>query len=72
MSMLYIIGLILGVTGLMSLGKSSKTGNNGAMPTAKVGDEHSERNRALSTTDVEKGEISYNYIDNAPRIKMIK
>ena len=51
-----MIGLILGVTGLMSLGKSSKTGNNGALPTAKVGDEHSERNRALSTTDVEKGE----------------
>ena len=67
-----MIGLILGVTGLMSLGKSSKTGNNGAMPTAKVGDEHSERNRALSTTDVEKGEISYNHIDNALRIIMIK
>ena len=72
MGMLYMIGLILGVTGLMSLGKSSKTGNNGAMPTAKVGDEHSERNRALSTTDVEKGEISDYYIDNVPRIKNIR
>ena len=46
--MIYVIGLILGVTGLLRLGKDSKPGNNGAMPTAKVGDRK---------TDIEKGEI---------------
>ena len=51
-----MIGVILGVTGLLNLGKSSQSGNNGAMPTAKVGDENTERNRYLSTNDVEKGE----------------
>ena len=40
----------------MKLGRYSKPGNNGAMPTAKVGDEYYERNRTLSTNDVEKGE----------------
>lgn len=56
--MLYIIGIILGVTGLMRLGRfqSSKPRSNGAIPTAKVGDENTERNRYLSTNDVEKGE----------------
>jgi hypothetical protein len=56
MSLLYVIGIILGVTGLMRLGGYSKSGNNGAMPTAKVGDEYTERKRTLSTNDVEKGE----------------
>ena len=45
--MLYVIGVILGVLGLRKIAMSSKPGNNGAMPTAKVGDEQ---------TDVEKGE----------------
>ena len=52
-----MIGIILGVTGLMKLGRYSTSGNNGAMPTAKVGDENTERSRALSTNDVEKGDI---------------
>ena len=59
--MLYMIGIILGVSGLMKLGRYSKQGNNGAMPTAKVGDENTERNRALSTNDVEKGEKQMHY-----------
>ena len=56
--MIYMIGIILGVTGLMRLGRfqTPKPRNNGAMPTAKVGDENTERNRYLSTNDVEKGE----------------
>ena len=56
--MIYMIGIILGVTGLMRLGRfqAPKPRNNGAMPTAKVGDENTERNRYLSTNDVEKGE----------------
>ena len=41
----------------MKLGRYSTSGNNGAMPTAKVGDENTERSRALSTNDVEKGDI---------------
>jgi len=57
MGLLYVIGIILGVTGLMRLGGYSKPGNNGATPTAKVGDEYTERNRTLSTNDIEKGEI---------------
>ena len=54
---LYVIGVILGVTGLLNLGKSSKSGNNGAMPTAKVGDEK---------TDIERGE---NYV--VPKINVL-
>ena len=46
--MLYVTGLILGVTGLLKRGKGSKPGKNGAMPTAKVADEK---------TDIERGEI---------------
>ena len=56
MGLQYVIGIILGVTGLMRLGGYSKPGNNGAMPTSKVGDEYTERNRTLSTNDIEKGE----------------
>ena len=46
--LLYVIGVILGVTGLLRRGKGSKPGKNGAMPTAKVADEQ---------TDIQKGEI---------------
>ena len=38
------------------MGGFSNLGSNGALPTAKVGDEHTEKSRNLSTTDVEKGE----------------